>query len=62
MLFRSMNVRDITPRAMRALVNYRWPGNIRELSHAIERAMLFCDGDVVDLPHLPLDVIQAMPD
>jgi len=57
-----MNVRDITPRAMRALVNYRWPGNIRELSHAIERAMLFCDGDVVDLPHLPLDVIQAMPD
>lgn len=48
-----MNVRDITPRAMQALVAYRWPGNIRELSNSIERAMLFCDGDVIDLPDLP---------
>jgi DNA-binding NtrC family response regulator len=56
-----MNVRDITPRAMQALIGYRWPGNIRELNHAIERAMLFCDGDVIDLPQLPMDVIQAIP-
>jgi two-component system, NtrC family, response regulator AtoC len=48
-----MNVRDITPRAMQALVAYRWPGNIRELSNSIERAMLFCNGDVIDLPDLP---------
>ncbi len=48
-----VNVRDITPRAMQALVAYRWPGNIRELSNSIERAMLFCNGDVIDLPDLP---------
>jgi len=50
---KGMNVRDITPRAMDAMLAYRWPGNIRELSNAIERAMLFCNGDVIDLPDLP---------
>lgn len=48
-----MNVRDVTPRAMEALLAYRWPGNIRELSNSIERAMLFCNGEVIDLSDLP---------
>lgn len=51
-----ISVRDVTPNAMNALVTYSWPGNIRELNHAIERAMLFCDGDVIDLSDLPTDV------
>jgi transcriptional regulator of acetoin/glycerol metabolism len=38
---------------MEALVAYRWPGNIRELNNSIERAMLFCDGETIDLPDLP---------
>ena len=38
-----MNVTDITPMAMKALIEYNWPGNIRELSNVSERAMLFCD-------------------
>jgi len=52
-----MNILDVTPAAMQALVNYDWPGNIRELAHAIERAMLFCDDPSIDVPHLPADVI-----
>jgi two-component system, NtrC family, response regulator AtoC len=48
-----LNVRDITPRAIEAMQAYRWPGNIRELSNSIERAMLFCNGEVIDLPDLP---------
>lgn len=52
------NVKDITPRAMQALTNYDWPGNIRELSNAIERGMLFCDGEIIDLPHLPTEVAK----
>ncbi len=48
-----MNVSDISPLAMEALKAYSWPGNIRELSNAIERAMLFCDDPVLDLGHLP---------
>ncbi len=54
-----LNVRDITPRAMESLVAYNWPGNIRELSNAIERGMLFCNGDSIDLPDLP--VLNPIP-
>lgn len=53
-----MNVRDMTPRALEAMMAYRWPGNIRELNHAIERAMLFCDGEVIDIEHLPSDIAR----
>jgi two-component system, NtrC family, response regulator AtoC len=49
-----MNVRDISGRAMEAILAYRWPGNIRELSNAIERAMLFSNGELLDLPDLPV--------
>lgn len=48
-----MNVRDVTPRAMEAMLAYHWPGNIRELSNTVERAMLFCNGEVVDITDLP---------
>jgi len=51
-----LNVTDISQRALEALVNYQWPGNIRELSNAIERALLFCDDPVIDLMHLPSDI------
>ncbi|MDO9085760.1 MAG: sigma-54 dependent transcriptional regulator [Anaerolineaceae bacterium] len=51
-----VNILDITPRAMEKLVTYSWPGNIRELSNAIESAMLFCDTGIIDLPNLPLNL------
>jgi DNA-binding NtrC family response regulator len=51
-----MNVVDVSPQAMDALQKYAWPGNIRELSNAIERAMLFCDGMTINLGDLPKDV------
>ncbi len=51
-----MNVVDVSPQAMVALQKYAWPGNIRELSNAIERAMLFCDGMTINLGDLPKDV------
>jgi two-component system response regulator AtoC len=54
-----VNVTGITPRAMQALNGYRWPGNIRELSNAIEYAVLFCDGETIDLGHLPGDVARS---
>ncbi len=51
-----INITDITPRAMRALMAHNWPGNIRELHNVIERAMLFCDEAAIDLPHLPSEL------
>ena len=49
-------IEGVTPRALEALMAYRWPGNIRELRHVIERAVLLCDEDLIDLPHLPADL------
>lgn len=54
-----LNITNITERALTALTNYNYPGNIRELSNAIERAMLFCDDAVIDIGHLPLDIINS---
>jgi len=51
-----LNINGITPRAMKAILDYHWPGNIRELSNAIERAMLFCDDPLIDITHLPRDL------
>jgi two-component system, NtrC family, response regulator AtoC len=51
-----MNICDITPRALQAIQRYAWPGNIRELSNAIERAMLFCDDPAIDITHLPAEL------
>jgi len=53
-----INITDITPRALEALMAYDWPGNIRELRNVIERAMLFCDDPAIDLSHLPPELSQ----
>lgn len=52
------SVQGATPRCIAALKGHDWPGNIRELRHVIERSMLFCDGDLIDLPHLPPEFAQ----
>lgn len=54
------NVVGITPRAIDALKLHAWPGNIRELRHVIDRAILFCDEDTIDLRHLPPE-FQSQP-
>lgn len=55
------NVLDISPKAMEALINYSWPGNIRELRNAMERAVLLCDEPTIDLGHLPQDIALPTP-
>lgn len=57
-----LNITDVTPRAMQALMSHRWPGNVRELRNVIERAMLFCDDAAIDLPHLPAELHQKPDD
>jgi len=53
-----LNITDIKPKALEALVAYDWPGNIRELRNTIERAMLFCDDAAIDLAHLPAELLK----
>jgi two-component system response regulator HydG len=41
------------------LVAHRWPGNVRELENAIERAVVFTEGEVVEADALPFDAAPA---
>ena len=57
-------VTSIAPDALALLEGWHWPGNIRELRNAIERALIFADEDtlkVVDLPTLGTLGIDAAP-
>jgi formate hydrogenlyase transcriptional activator len=41
---------SISPETMNALLEYDWPGNIRELQNLIERAVILCSGPVLRVP------------
>ncbi|MBI2876998.1 MAG: sigma-54-dependent Fis family transcriptional regulator, partial [Candidatus Tectomicrobia bacterium] len=43
----------ISPEAMERLVRYPWPGNIRELQNAVERAVSVCEGSTIRPQDLP---------
>ena len=51
----------IGKRAAKALKNYDFPGNVRELENLIERAIVIGTGDTVQLKDLPLDHVAAKP-
>jgi len=42
----------LTPGALQKLLNYDWPGNVRELANIIERAVILCDGPVLQQQHI----------
>ena len=47
------DINEITPEAMQRLVDYDYPGNIRELSNFIERAVALTQDNILDVQHLP---------
>ncbi len=49
----SKHVKGLTNDAMRLLMNYDWRGEVRELENAIERAVIFADGDYITPNELP---------
>jgi len=52
-------VRRIAEDALAAIVAYPWPGNVRALRHALERAVILCDGQTLRLADFPLPAIGA---
>jgi Nif-specific regulatory protein len=47
------SIKRISTPAIDMLVSYHWPGNVREMENALERAVLMCEGQVVHAHHLP---------
>lgn len=52
-------IKGFSPEAVAALRRYNWPGNIRELQHVIERAVLLCASDIVKPEHLSDVAVRA---
>ena len=50
----------VSQEAMRRLMAYQWPGNVRQLENAIERALAFSAGrSQIDVEQLPVEVQQS---
>ena len=60
--FLAASSRRLSPEAEKALLAYPWPGNVRELANAVERATIFCRGEVIQPDDLPQEVRGAAPD
>ena len=52
-------INTIADAALKLLEQYDWPGNIRQLESTIERAVISCDGTVIEPHHLPMAIARA---
>jgi DNA-binding NtrC family response regulator len=55
------SVSGITDGVMNVFQAYNWPGNVRELRNTLERAIIVCDGSVIENRHLPPGFGHMMP-
>jgi DNA-binding NtrC family response regulator len=53
-------IRGLTPEARTVMLEYAWPGNVRQLESAIERAILLAEADLITVEDLPLEVRQEV--
>jgi DNA-binding NtrC family response regulator len=53
---RDKNIKGVSPEAMNLLIEYDWPGNIRELENIIERSVIMTESEIVEAKHLPIDI------
>ena len=52
------NLSGVSHEVMSFFMRYDFPGNVRELENIIEHAFVMCKGDVIELRHLPSELIE----
>lgn len=55
----SQKIKGLSPDARKLLLDYSYPGNVRQLESAIERAVLLAEGDTISLEDLPPEMHSA---
>lgn len=48
--------------ATQALSNHNWPGNVRQLRNAVQRAFIMAEGEEIDVEHLSFDAAAPVPE
>ncbi|PYT04954.1 MAG: DNA-binding response regulator [Acidobacteria bacterium] len=51
-------ITGLTAGARNLIMSYSWPGNVRQLESAIERAILLCEGNEIEVEDLPVEIRQ----
>jgi DNA-binding NtrC family response regulator len=51
-------IQGLTASARNLVMSYSWPGNVRQLESAIERAILLCEGNEIEVEDLPVEIRQ----
>jgi two-component system, NtrC family, response regulator HydG len=54
-------IKGISKDVLDLFMLYPWPGNIRELEHAMEHAFVLCQNAIITLDQLPLDIKNSRP-
>jgi PAS domain S-box-containing protein len=53
-------IAGISPQASKVLLEYDYPGNVRELENILEHAFVLCRGSMIDLHHLPNSLLETL--
>jgi len=53
------NVKGFSKKALKIIYDYNWPGNVREMENMIERSLIICEKDTIDLEDIPSHIRVA---
>jgi PAS domain S-box-containing protein len=54
------NIQAFSEDVMKLFRSYSWPGNVREMEHAIEHAAILCRNEVISVQNLPQDLVNSV--